>query len=258
MAIAGTPARSKRIASSTLLDEQDPHSPMPETTKSLCALSVAIAASSTSWLGERLRTMRATVMPWRQARRSARCSSSVSELNLVFSTSPMRRSSSRSGPGDALPRRQRFSESTPKPDADTVSRSPETTVRGRDWRACLGGKCEIHAVVDRVPKLQGEPGCATEKQTAPVEVDVEGQQVAERLIQICGRHLAPPNLLPQDVCGFHQQEIRGKQSLVLRHQATGRLGTRLVEKPLHGDGGIDDDRGQRSRSSLTRSSASDV
>jgi len=35
MAMAGTPARSKRMASSTLLDEHDPQSPMPETTKSL-------------------------------------------------------------------------------------------------------------------------------------------------------------------------------------------------------------------------------
>ena len=48
IAIAGTPARSKRIASSTLLDEHDPQSPMPETTKSLCLRRASIAASSTS------------------------------------------------------------------------------------------------------------------------------------------------------------------------------------------------------------------
>ncbi len=63
IAIAGTPARSKRIASSTLLDEHDPQSPIPETTKSLWARSASMEASSTSWLGERLRTIRATVMP---------------------------------------------------------------------------------------------------------------------------------------------------------------------------------------------------
>ena len=63
IATAGTPARSKRIASSTLLDEHDPQSPMPETTKSLWARNASTAASSTSWLGERLRTIRDTVMP---------------------------------------------------------------------------------------------------------------------------------------------------------------------------------------------------
>jgi len=63
IAMAGTPARSKRIASSTLLDEHDPQSPIPETTKSLSVRSVSSAVSSTSWLGERLRTIRVTVIP---------------------------------------------------------------------------------------------------------------------------------------------------------------------------------------------------
>ena len=62
-AMAGTPARSKRIASSTLLDEQDPQSPMPETTRSAWLRSAFTAASSISWLGERLRLVSVTVAP---------------------------------------------------------------------------------------------------------------------------------------------------------------------------------------------------
>jgi hypothetical protein len=60
---AGMPRFSKKMASSTLLDEHDPQSPIPETTKSLSARSASSAVSSTSWLGERLRTIRVTVIP---------------------------------------------------------------------------------------------------------------------------------------------------------------------------------------------------
>src|SRR5262249_4318737 len=54
MAIAGVPARSIRIASSTLLELHDPQSPMPEITRSLWRDSAGTTPSSISWLGERL------------------------------------------------------------------------------------------------------------------------------------------------------------------------------------------------------------
>ena len=41
------------MASSTLLDEQEPQSPMPETTRSAWLRRARTAASSISWLGER-------------------------------------------------------------------------------------------------------------------------------------------------------------------------------------------------------------
>ena len=63
IATAGTPCCSIRIASSTLLDEQEPQSPIPETTRSACARSVFTAPSSISWLGERLRLVSVTRMP---------------------------------------------------------------------------------------------------------------------------------------------------------------------------------------------------
>jgi len=66
------------MASSTLLDEQDPQSPMPERTRSAWLRSAFTAASSISWLGERLRLM---TSPWRRdgGERSASLCSSVSE-----------------------------------------------------------------------------------------------------------------------------------------------------------------------------------
>jgi hypothetical protein len=63
MATAGMPSRSIRIASSTLLELQDPQSPIPDTTRSAWLRSARMPASSISWLGERLRLVTLTVMP---------------------------------------------------------------------------------------------------------------------------------------------------------------------------------------------------
>ena len=48
MAIDGTPARSIKIASSTLLELHDPQSPMPEMTRSAWRRSAGSTCSSTS------------------------------------------------------------------------------------------------------------------------------------------------------------------------------------------------------------------
>ena len=63
MAMAAVPARSIKIASSTLLELHDPQSPTPETTKSEMRRSSSAASSVTPWLGDRLRIIRLTVIP---------------------------------------------------------------------------------------------------------------------------------------------------------------------------------------------------
>src|SRR5262245_25246565 len=85
------PRSSNISASSTLLELHDPQSPTPDTMKSEILRSSSAASSVTPWLGERLRIMRLTVMPWRRASCSPSFLSITSELNLVFSTRPTRR-----------------------------------------------------------------------------------------------------------------------------------------------------------------------
>src|SRR5262245_37165153 len=89
-AIPGMPRSSNISASSTLLELHDPQSPTPETMKSEILRSSSAASSVTPWLGERLRIMRLTVMPWRRVSCSPIFLSITSELNLVFSTRPTR------------------------------------------------------------------------------------------------------------------------------------------------------------------------
>src|SRR5688500_13062734 len=91
MATAGTPCCSIRMASSTLLDEQDPQSPTPEITRSASRLRAAIAFASISWLGERLTSRMVTRVPCRAASRSATFSRIAAALILRLSTSPRRR-----------------------------------------------------------------------------------------------------------------------------------------------------------------------
>ena len=106
-AIPGMPRSSNISASSTLLELHDPQSPTPETMKSEILRSSSAASSVTPWLGERLRIMRLTVMPYRRASCSPSFRRMTSELNLVFSTRPTRKPARSRGLGARATARSR-------------------------------------------------------------------------------------------------------------------------------------------------------
>src|SRR6266853_338464 len=99
MDAAGTPIFSNRIPSSTLPDEQDPQSPMPATTTSTACLASSRISRWASTPELCLRHIRASAAPYSVVRMTPIFCSSLSELNLVFSTSPMRLPLRESGRG---------------------------------------------------------------------------------------------------------------------------------------------------------------
>src|SRR5262249_50939424 len=99
MDAAGTPTFSNRIPSSTLPDEQDPQSPTPATTTSTPRLASSMISSWAGTLEFFLRHIFASAAPYSFFKISPILSSRRSELNLVFSTSPIRFPLSESGLG---------------------------------------------------------------------------------------------------------------------------------------------------------------
>src|SRR3989304_10634272 len=99
MDAAGMPTFSNRIPSSTLPDEQDPQSPTPATTQATPRFASSMISSCAGTLELCLRHILYSAAPYSALRISPTFASSLSELNLVFSTRPIPLSLGGPGPG---------------------------------------------------------------------------------------------------------------------------------------------------------------